>query len=54
MVHIVWRSMRLAATGLVTLWIGVPSLAPQQLADAQKAQQDSSAGKIAWQYDTGG
>jgi len=46
--------MRFVVAGLVTFWIVVFSLEAQQQPDTPKAQQDSPAGKIAWQYDTAG
>jgi len=54
MAYSVWHSIRLVVAGLVTFWVGVSSFDVQQPADTQKAQPDSPAGKIAWQYDTGG
>jgi hypothetical protein len=54
MVYIVRLSVRLLGAGLVTFWIGVSLLEAQQAPDTQKAQLDSPAGKIAWQYNTNG
>jgi hypothetical protein len=44
-------SMRLIVAGLVVLCMGVAWQQPHNGGDIQK---ESTAGKIAWQYDTGG
>ncbi len=47
-------SMRLIVAGLVLLRMSVAWLGAQQPHDSGDIQKESTAGKIAWQYDTGG
>ncbi len=47
-------SMRLIVAGLVLLCMGVAWVGAQQPHDGGDIQKESTAGKIAWQYDTGG
>jgi hypothetical protein len=49
-----WLSMRLVLASLAMFSIGVSWLGAQQPPDARNTQKDSPAGKVAWQYDTGG
>jgi hypothetical protein len=51
---VMWLSMRLVVASLATFSIGVSWLGAQQPPDARNTQKDSPAGKVAWQYDTGG
>jgi hypothetical protein len=46
--------MRLILAGLVLLCMGVAWLGAQQPHDGGDTQKESNAGKITWQYDTGG
>jgi hypothetical protein len=48
-----WCSMRLVAASFVMFLIGVSPLQTQQPLDTVNTRE-SPAGKIAWQYDTGG
>ena len=48
-----WLSRRLIVK-LALFSIGVAWLGAQQQPDARTAQIESPAGKVAWQYDTGG
>ena len=53
------RSLLLLGTVVMSTFvlpqiIGVPSLGAQQLPDVQKTQKEAPAGKVAWQYNTGG
>lgn len=47
-------SMRLIVAGLVLLCSGVAWLGARQPQDSGDIQKESTAGKIVWQYDTGG
>jgi hypothetical protein len=48
-------SMRLIVAGLVLLcMMGVAWLGARQPQDSGDIQKESTAGKIVWQYDTGG
>ena len=47
-------STRLIVAGLVVLCMGVARLGAQQPHNGGDIQKESTAGKIAWQYDTGG
>jgi hypothetical protein len=47
-------SMRLIVAGLVLLCMGVAWLGARRPHDSGDIQKESTAGKIAWQYDTGG
>jgi hypothetical protein len=47
-------SMRLMVAGLVVLCMAVAWLGARQPHDSGDMQNESTAGKIAWQYDTGG
>jgi hypothetical protein len=49
-----WLSSRLRVVKLAMFSIGVAWLGAQQLPDAQSTQKESPAGKVAWQYNTGG
>jgi hypothetical protein len=46
--------MRLIVAGPVLLCIGIDWLGVRQPYDSANIQTESIAGKIAWQYDTGG
>jgi hypothetical protein len=46
--------MRQIAAGIVLLCVGVARLGAQQLHDGGDSPKESTVGKIAWQYDTGG
>jgi hypothetical protein len=47
-------SMRLIVAGLVLLCMGVAWLGARQPQGSGEIQKGSTAGKIVWQYDTGG
>ena len=46
--------MRLSVAGLVLICMGVVWLGAQQPHYSGDIRRESTAGKIAWQYDTGG
>jgi hypothetical protein len=46
--------MRPIATGIVLLCLGVAGLGAQERHDGGDSPKESTVGKIAWQYDTGG
>ena len=46
--------MRPIAAGIVLLCVGVAWLGAQERHDAGDSPKESTVGKIAWQYDTGG
>jgi hypothetical protein len=47
-------SMRLIVAGLALLCMGVAWLGARHPQDSGDIQKESTAGKIVWQYDTGG
>ena len=47
-------SMRPVAAGIVLLCMAVASLGAQERRDGGDSSKESTVGKIAWQYDTGG